>query len=287
MVTVFTPVYNREKEIVKLYESLCRQTVKDFEWIVVDDGSKDNVWNELQKFQAETQEFPIRIYQQNNAGKHTAINTGVKYASGEFFVIVDSDDFMVDNAIETIISEFRNLPSNYAGIGLQRIAPDGNVIGSTFQGEYVDATTCDRPKYHIEGDKAEVFYTAVIKKYPFPVFEGEKFLSEACVWYKMSHDGLLIRWINKPAVVCEYLEGGLTDNSEKLALNNFKGSTYKAKVMLQCNLPKSTRMKTIGNYVYLGRLKKMSFTELASNIDVPLYEAFLCFALCALKKKIK
>ena len=45
MVTVFTPVYNREKEIVKLYESLCRQTVKDFEWIVVDDGSKDNVWN--------------------------------------------------------------------------------------------------------------------------------------------------------------------------------------------------------------------------------------------------
>lgn len=287
MVTVFTPVYNREKEIVKLYESLCRQTVKDFEWIVVDDGSKDNVWNELQKFQAETQDFPIRIYQQNNAGKHTAINTGVKYASGEYFVIVDSDDFMVDNAIETIISEFRNLPSNYAGIGLQRIAPDGNVIGSTFQGEYVDATTCDRPKYQIEGDKAEVFYTAVIKKYPFPVFEGEKFLSEACVWYKMSHDGLLIRWINKPAVVCEYLEGGLTDNSEKLALNNFKGSTYKAKVMLQCNLPKSTRMKTIGNYVYLGRIKNISFTELANNIDVPLYKAFLCFALCVLKKKIK
>lgn len=286
MVTVFTPVYNREKEILELYKSLLRQTSKDFEWIVVDDGSKDDIVDQMEKLIDETDSFTIRFFCQSNAGKHVAINKGVQMAKGEYFIIVDSDDYLVDNAIETILAEFSNIPGDYAGIGLQRITPQGLVIGKTFKGDFVDATTSDRPKYGIEGDKAEVFFTHVMRRYPFPVFKGENFLSEACVWYKMSADGLLIRWINKPAVVCEYLAGGLTDNSFSLALKNFEGSTYKANVMLKCKLPIETRIKTIGNYIYIGVKKRMPVSSLAKKIHISLPEAFMCYYLCILKKAL-
>lgn len=284
MVTVFTPVYNREREIHNLYNSLLHQTSKDFEWIVVDDGSEDSIEDTMKEWIQQTDSFPIRFFHQNNSGKHIAINRGVLEAEGEYFIIVDSDDYLVDNAVKTIIDAFSRLPGDYAGIGLQRISPEGSLIGKTFKGKYIDCTVSDRPKYRIEGDKAEAFYTSVLKKYPFPAFEGENFLSEACVWYKMAADGLLIRWINEPGVVCEYLSGGLTDTSFSLALKNFKGTTYKARVMLQCHLPLITRIKTIGNYIYLGKYKDLTVRDLAEKIQVSSAESYICYWLCSLKK---
>ena len=287
MITVFTPVYNRKKEIIKLFESLNRQTVKHFEWVIVDDGSEDGVCEVINKLIENTTCFTIKYYYQKNSGKHVAINKGVQMASGEYFFIVDSDDYLVDDAIERIEYNFRDVPKSYAGIGMQRITPNGETIGRTFKGDYVDCTTAERPKYHINGDKAEVFFTEIIRRYPFPVFEGEKFLSEACVWYKMSADGLKIRWINEPAVVCEYLPGGLSDRSVDLAISNFKGTTHKVEVMLRCKLPIETRTKTIGNYIYIGRRLNYSIKQMSEMINVSIVECIASYSLCLLKKIIR
>ena len=98
IITVFTPTYNRAYMIDKLYDSLCLQTCKDFEWIVVDDGSVDNTEELIQNFIQENK-IHIVYYKQKNQGKHIAINKGVELAKGELFFIVDSDDILPKDSL--------------------------------------------------------------------------------------------------------------------------------------------------------------------------------------------
>ena len=118
--TVFTPTYNRAYIIENLYQSLQRQSCHDFEWLVVDDGSSDNTKELFDNWMKEENPFPIRYYKQENGGKHRAINYAIPLAEGELFFIVDSDDYLTDDAVETILEQFKTLPSEdsrkYAGI---------------------------------------------------------------------------------------------------------------------------------------------------------------------------
>ena len=71
--TILTPTYNRGGELSQLYDSLKNQTCKDFEWVIVDDGSKDNT-HEVVKAWLSDSDFPIRYFFKENGGKHTALN---------------------------------------------------------------------------------------------------------------------------------------------------------------------------------------------------------------------
>lgn len=106
MITIFTPTYNRAYRLPNLYKSLQEQTCKDFEWLVVDDGSTDNTSKLFEQWQAEENSFPIRYFKQPNGGKHRAINRGVKEAKGELFFIVDSDDTLSSNAIRIVFEQY-------------------------------------------------------------------------------------------------------------------------------------------------------------------------------------
>lgn len=213
--TVFTPTYNRAYIISALYKSLCRQDFTDFEWVVVDDGSTDNTEALLSSFIAEGR-LDITYIKTANGGKHRAINRGVEVARGELFFIVDSDDYLTDNALQLIDGAEKTLPQSekavFCGVcGLRGFSAD-RLIGTTFKGEMTDCTHIERRKHGISGDKAEVFYTTVMKKYPFPVFEGESFLTEAVVWNRMAADGLKLRYFNEIVYICDYLPDGLTAN---------------------------------------------------------------------------
>ena len=119
-ITVFTPTYNRAYIIEKLYHSLQRQTFKDFEWIVVDDGSEDETEDLFKKIQKDKNLFEIRYIKQKNGGKHRAINKGIEIAKGELFFIVDSDDYLIDTALKTITEIEESIPENekkqFAGV---------------------------------------------------------------------------------------------------------------------------------------------------------------------------
>lgn len=224
LVTVFTPTYNRGYIIAKLYESLKQQTFKDFEWLIVDDGSTDNTEEIINDFIANDNVFPIRYIKTINGGKHRAVNIGVKKAQGELFFIVDSDDYLPDNALK-IIKDVEGTIDNknkhlFAGICGLRFFTNGQPVGSSFNADYIDATTLDKGKLGIRGDKAEVFYTKVLKKYPFPEFKGEKFCTESIVWDKISHDGLKLRYFNQNIYLCEYLGDGLTKQGYDLYASN-------------------------------------------------------------------
>lgn len=228
MITVFTPAYNRAYILPALYASLKRQTVKDFEWLAVDDGSSDETPALFAAWQNEENAFPIVYVRQENGGKHRAINRGVQLARGELFLIIDSDDYLVDTAIETILKWAKTLPDGgkWGGVAGLRIHADGTPIGASFKSEFVDATSLEREKFHIDGDKAEVFYTEVLRKFPFPEFEGEKFVTESVVWYAIAAEGYRLRWFNEPVIVCEYLEDGLTRNAAEVKRRNPLGYLY-------------------------------------------------------------
>ena len=225
-VTVFTSTYNRRYTLERLYESLRGQTVKPIEWIIVDDGSSDDTYQLIFPWIETEIDFEIIYLRVKNGGKHRAINKACDLARGDLFCIVDSDDYLTNDAIEKIITWEQSIQGKpgYAGVAGNKGFSDHQLIGRTFESKYVDATSLEREKYQIEGDKAEVFYTSVLKKYKFPEIQGENFITESVVWFHIASDGLKIRWFNDIIYIANYLEDGLTKNGDQLIQKNPKGT---------------------------------------------------------------
>lgn len=223
-VTVFTPTYNRGYIIKYLYESLMRQTCMDFEWLVIDDGSTDNTQQIIDNFSSRPNPFTIRYYKIENGGKHRAINKAVQLAENELFFIVDSDDYLTSDAIECILNTEQTIPEEekhrFAGVCLKKGYSETEFVGTTFNGNVLDITMLEREKNGITGDQAEVFYTDILKKYPFPEYEGEKFVTECVVWDKIAYDGYKLRFVNKIIYICNYQENGLSAHYDLLLKNN-------------------------------------------------------------------
>lgn len=269
IVSVFTPTYNRKHTIVHLYKSLCNQTVKDFEWIVVDDGSTDGTRELIKKIGKNDNGFECIYKQQENGGKHRAINLGITLASGEYFFIVDSDDIIPPDAIEKIIDMFRTIDTKqFAGICGNKCYRSGAIVGSTFYGDMIDCKMSDRCMHNITGDKAEVFYTKVLKRFPFPCYKGENFLSEGVVWNRISMAGYMMRFFNENIYTVQYLSGGLSDNLANLRRNNINGTLlfFLEQYMMETSLWK--KCKNGSFYVRYARYNKKSFRDIKKTLNV-------------------
>ena len=232
LITVFTPTYNRAHLLTRLFQTLKQQTISDFEWLIVDDESSDDTATVVQRFREGKNQFAIQYYKQKHGGKHRAINLALKHARGRYFFIVDSDDWLPENAIELLkswLQEIQGIPG-FCGVAGQKALADGKSVGSSFEGkDYVDASSLERKKLHIEGDKAEVFDVEILKAHPFPEFDGEFFVTEAVCWNAIAADGYKLRWYNEPVYYCEYLEDGLSKsgaNDLRGHIANFQGYTF-------------------------------------------------------------
>lgn len=226
MVTIFTPTYNRRHIIEQLYQSLRKQSSYNFEWIIIDDGSTDNTRELVERWKTDEKLFPIHFLYQKNGGKHRAINRGVQLAKGEAFFIVDSDDFLENDAIRLIEEWWKDIAddSSFAGVAGLCARTDGGIVGGNpLFDQYVDATNLERTKCGLDGDKAEVYKTSILKRYPFPEFEGENFVTEAVIWDKIAYEGLKIRWYNRIIYICEYREDGLSHYGMKKFHENPRG----------------------------------------------------------------
>ncbi len=251
LITIFTPTYNRAHLLPRLYRTLKQQTNSAFEWLIVDDESSDNTETVMRQFLEEKKSFPIRFFKQKHGGKHRAINLALKLAKGKYFFIVDSDDWLPNNAIELLIGwlqEIQGVPA-LCGVAGQKALADGKPVGNSFLGkEYVDASSLERKKLHIEGDKAEVFDTEVLRNHPFPEFDGEFFVTEAVCWNAIAADGYKLRWHQEPIYYCEYLEDGLSKsgaNDLRGHIANFQGYSY---YIRQC-LTIKNRLDSYRDYV--------------------------------------
>lgn len=224
-ITVFTPTYNRAYIIGKAYKSLKRQTEKNFIWLVVDDGSTDDT-NELIKKWKKENAIDIQYIKQENQGKHIAHNTAVENCKTEYMLILDSDDFLNDKAIEILNKKVEEIKDNekIAGIiGNRFSATDKKVIGTYMPKNINIASGLELyQKYGHKGDTLRLYKTKVLKNYLFPKIKGEKFIYENVVFdiidskYKM-----LI--INEELYYGDYLKDGYTSNESVIKKKNFKG----------------------------------------------------------------
>ncbi|MCM1028055.1 MAG: glycosyltransferase family 2 protein [Pseudoflavonifractor sp.] len=251
LLTIFTPTYNRAYRLPDLYESLCRQTSGDFEWLIVDDGSTDNTEELINGWISEGKISNLRYIKQTNGGKHRAINRGVKEAKGELFFIVDSDDRLTPDAVEWILTEYAKIRGDHSFAGLSGVAvtADGHRVGDGSDFPTIDANALDfRLKYKIKGDMSEVIRTDILREIPFPEYEGEKFCPEAVVWNRVARK-YRFRWINKGIYVCEYLPDGLTAKIVALRRNNPRASMdCYSELYHTPGLPFSQKVKAAINY---------------------------------------
>lgn len=256
LITIFTPTYNRGYTLNKCYESLCRQNFKDFEWLIIDDGSSDNTEEIINRFSDEKL-ITIRYYKQENQGKHVAINYGVSLAQGELFFIVDSDDYLTENALEIIEKNWVEVDDkDIVGIGGRCKFINSINKPFNFKGDYHDQ---DAVKFNLvennNQDKAEVFTTNIMRKYPFPVIKGEKFMTEAVVWYKMAEDGYKLRWINQDLYVAEYQDDGLTKNAYKHRIQSINSTILGYRLLSSYKLPIKYKLRYAINHLRFKFLK--------------------------------
>ncbi len=126
-ICIVLPVYNAESFLDKCIHSILRQTYKNWELILVDDGSKD-ASSKICDFFSEKYEN-IRTIHQENAGVSAARNRGIQEASGEFIVFVDSDDWVSDNMLELLTSNQKKNDADFTMGNANIVGKNAQVIG--------------------------------------------------------------------------------------------------------------------------------------------------------------
>lgn len=252
LVTIFTPSYNRAHTLLRLYQSLLRQTSKEFCWLIVDDGSVDHTEKLVQTWISESL-IPIEYFKQENQGKSMAHNKGVELTKTELFVCVDSDDYLSDDAIEEIARCWKNAGEDDVGI-LAFKTSEGNPVTKIENGGDGKRTTLKNAYDHLGlvGDTMLVFRTTTIQKHCFPHFEGEKFVPEGYLYDQIDQDGQLIL-LERPLYICEYLDDGYTSNMAKLLKNNPCG--YLAFIKQRLQIDKTVKEKFLDSIRYVAMAK--------------------------------
>lgn len=263
-ITIFTPTYNRKKTLVRLYESLNEQTLKDFEWLIVDDGSTDGTKDYVQSLSYNITDFKIRYYYQENSGKHIAYNLGLSLAKGTYFFCVDSDDWLPKDSIENINRVLINKKaSSIIGvIGLKSLR-NGKLLSPLFP----QSINCSNTYFMSEvlnykGEWSLVFETKKAIQFPFPIVSGEKFMGELVIYDEISkyYNQYLDNHIY---TICEYQENGLSNNIHQIMRNNPGG--YLLFYRNRIDMAKNMRFRL--NYIirywmffYYYRKKNISYT---------------------------
>lgn len=274
LITIFTPAYNRAKLLTRLYESLIVQTLQDFEWVIVDDGSLDNTENTVKEF-IEESKITIVYFKQENSGKHIAINKGVNLAKGELFFIVDSDDFLPRNALEIIIEKYNSYKNieDIAGVCGRKGFSKDKVIGNNSVNNDIFCNSLDiRYKHNVKGDLSEVIKTDVLRQFPFPKINDEKFLTEGLVWFRIAKKYKFL-FFSDIVYIAEYQDDGLSKASFNIRKCSPEGAILFYKELQSMPIPIIQKIRANINYWRFARYSKRSFTSLIKDVN-PLFTVF-------------
>lgn len=250
--TVFTATYNRAHTLGRVYKSLCAQTCRDFEWVIVDDGSTDGTEVLVNDWIKEA-DFLIRYIHQANAGKHVAFNKGVADASGELFVNFDSDDACIPEALDVLKRYWFDIPEmdrgSFSAVTAVACYADGSVVGDLFPVSPLDGFPTEiRVKYGVSGDKWGFQTTAAWREFPFPVHVGEKFIPEAASLIRIGAK-YKTRFVNDVLLIV-YEDGGarLSKKITKLRINNPRGTSDYYREYAYERMPWAEKVKAVVNY---------------------------------------
>jgi len=265
-ITIFTPTYNRVKTLERLYKSLINQTSQDFIWLIIDDGSTDNTKEVVSNWINE-QKITIEYYKQSNKGKSAAHNVGVYLTKTELFTCVDSDDYLIDTAVEEIISLWKKCKKmDIIGILTFKRKIDKEIT-SIKNKEICSSTLLDAYRKHgLRGDTMLIFKTDIIKKYSFPYFDNEKFVPEAYLYDLIDQEGKYIIY-KRYLYICEYLSDGYSNNMSTVIKNNPNG--YIAFIEQRLKIDKNLKYKILDTIRYVAICIYVKKTKFIRNSVYP------------------
>ncbi len=255
--TVFTPTYNRKDLLARAYESLCRQTVKDFEWLIVDDGSTDNT-DDIVKGWIDEGRIRIRYRYRENGGKMRAHNMGVELCETALFMCLDSDDYLIDTAVEEMLAAYDEAVAandgseKIGGVVAHKGCTSKKLLGkddfppvktSTLYGLYLKG---------FSGETTLMYETDILRAYPFPETEGEKYVPEDYIYDKID-SVCVLAVLPRIITVCELVESGYTDSVKRLKRENVNAFYlyYEQRAFIT---PRSIRkLKYLGRYVIYAK----------------------------------
>lgn len=256
--SIVTPTYNRCNEIKNLYYSLEKQTNKNFQWLVIDDGSSDLTECFFDGLNAD---FRIDYKKKSNGGKPSAINFSHGYILSDIVAIVDSDDLLTEDAVDQIINKWEKYKNNpkICGLVFLRKHPGEKIPNSPFPydgyiGSYIDVILSSG----VDGGCFEVVRKSLLEEFPFPEFKNEKFIGESYLW---TISGLKYDMVfnNIPLYIYDFLDGGLTSQGRLLRIKNPRGSMEVQNIGLEKRVRFKRRIKNAILYVCYGKFCDYNF----------------------------
>ena len=255
--TVFTPTYNRRELLARAYKSLTKQTVKDFVWLIVDDGSTDHTDDAVKKWIDEGI-IPIRYHYRENGGKMRAHNTGVSLCDTELFLCLDSDDWLVEDAAESLLHAYEDAGREYkgskpiGGVVAHKGKSRDEILGSSDFPDTGVSTLYGLYQRGFSGETTLMFRTEVLKRFPFPEIEGEKYVPEDYIYDKIDAVCVLAV-LPRIITVCEIVDGGYTDNAKKLRRENVNAFYLYFEQRAFITPRGINRLKYLGRYVIYAK----------------------------------
>ena len=225
--TLFIPTYNRARLLPRAFTSIAGQTFRDFEVVLVDDGSTDNTGDLVESWQ-HSMDFPVRYYWQANQGKYVALNRGVEEARGFLFVLLDSDDRLLPDSLERIMGHWLSIPETerHGFVGIEGLVENMNgepLATQPFPESPYDASYLDMwYRQHIGGEKRGAMVTGILREFPYPIFEGERHIRDSITWKRMALNYKL-RGVNEVFQQMEQQEDGLTSNRFAARMSSPRG----------------------------------------------------------------
>ncbi len=289
--TVFTPTYNCGHLIHRVYNSLKNQTFKDFEWIVIDDGSTDNTKSIIDKYKNEA-DFPVTYVYQENSGKPSATNKAVKIAGGRLFITADADDEFTADALEIFNKYYEShlKNSDLSHICCNCVTQFGEVHGNEFpESPWIanEFIMCFDKK--IAGEKWAAVKLEVMKEFPFND-RVDKFVPESHFWYAVANkynalfinENLRIYYVNQK----DYESLSSTEKIKFPKGRRFRDLEVINKYYDKVKNDKKFVKKTFVDYIRMSLHSKIGFKKMFSDVKSFKHRLTVLFFLPSGVKKV-
>lgn len=284
-VTVLTPTYNRAHTLGRLFQGLQAQTFRDFEWLIVDDGSSDGTSPLITQLRRDAT-FPVLYQRQPHAGKHIAVNTGLNLARGQLLVVLDSDDWLVPDGLATLHAAWQQIPDPAGYAEVRALCKDttGVLVGDKFPADPFDTDSFElRFKHHIGGDYLGMWRTEILREFPFPNDFVGIYVLESLVFHRIARR-YKTRCINPVVAVKAYQQEGISATNELKVLQQAGPLRVYNKEILRMGRPLPFHLKS-RTYVLWLRFALLSEISLMQELrDAP--EPVLAFVTLPLASLI-
>ncbi len=274
-VSVFTCVYNRTHTIHRVFESMKRQTYKNIEHIIVDDGSTDNLDPLVEKYISEVG-FPVKYIKKSNGGKHTATNIAWDNSEGDFIFQLDSDDEILPEAIGTLVDLYKLIPDEekdeyWCVLGRCIDQNNKEMIGEPYP-DGINALEAEKAKSianGISGDKVGLMKREKLIGLRYPEPTHVTFVTESHLWYDLN---IKYRtWYSNNVVLVYYInEGGSLSNPVK-TFQTYSNYAYNFKYELE----NRKRFGICGKQLFQMVLLYAVYYELSTDNYKNAYSAFV------------